>query len=114
MDDDPRKLTPPSSDKFSERIEAFARDLAYGVKVDDWPPTIAVGRNNSGQEVWNAIGLVNYDAKLKAYLDSKWGSLRGHPQASFLQVFEYISQYHYIVTDGADFRHFILAQWNVA
>lgn len=108
MSDDPRKLPPPPHDKFIERIEAFALDLAYGVKVDDWPPTIAIGRNNLGQETWNIIGHVNYSHNLQDYLNSKWGRQREHPAASFLQVFEFISQYDSQITQDADFRKFIL------
>src|SRR5258708_29140161 len=108
MSDDPRKLAPPTQDKFLARIEAFALDLAYGVKVDDWPPTISVGRNNVGQEYWNAIGHLNYGQKLQDYLESKWGSQREHPAAAFLQVFDYMSQYDSETTKDADFRKFIL------
>jgi hypothetical protein len=108
MTDDPRKLPPPPHEKFLERIEAFALDLAYGVKVDDWPPTILVGRNKGGQEFWNAIGHLNYGSNLQNYLNSKWGEQRQHPAASFLQVFEYMSQYDSETTNDADFRKFIL------
>jgi len=108
--EDPRKLPPPPHDRFSERIEAFARDLAFGVKVDDWPPTLSVGRNNIGQEYWKAIGHQNYTDNLEAYLVRKWGPQREHPAASFLQVFEFISEYASEVGSGGDYRKFILTR----
>jgi hypothetical protein len=108
MSEDPRKLIPPPRNEFIARIEAFVRDLAFGVMVDDWPPTINVIKNTNGEEFWESIGHKNYKDNLHKYLREKWGKIREHPAASFLQVFDYMAEYHSNDGMASNERHLIL------
>src|SRR4051812_27735488 len=106
MSDDPRENPIPEIN--FERIQAFALDLAYGVKVDDWIPTFLVQRNDIGQENWRVEGHNNYEISFNFYLNNKWGADRSHPSAASLQVFEYLSLQGTEQHPSVHVRHFIL------
>jgi hypothetical protein len=86
--DDPRNL--PRPEDLFKKIQTLAIDLAYGVKVDDWSPLFQISRDSQGREHWTNLGYITQNGKLQEYLTRKWEQDRVHPQASYIEVFEYL------------------------
>ena len=93
-DPDPRKLKAPTV--FVDKIEAFARDLAYGAHVGDWTPALWIDASLPQQEFWSSDGAPVCTANLADYLDTKWpfdeetGQFT-HPTYSFLEAWGYFT-----------------------
>jgi hypothetical protein len=99
MPDDPRDYPPPTN--FVDRINEFARDLAYGVNVGEWTPEIWVDDSDPRMEYWSSGGSPIYTANLTTYLDRKWPydearERNGHPSFSFLEAWGYLTFKHQI------------------
>lgn len=65
--DDPRGQAVP--DDVIQRISIFARDLAYGALVSDWPASFQFTVTPRGEGVYSFLG--NYDLKFNRYRN-KW------------------------------------------
>lgn len=102
-DPDPRKLKPPTI--FAEKVDAFARDLAYGVRVGDWTPALWIDSSMPRQEYWSSDGAPICSANLATYLDAKWpfdeeAGQFTHPTYSFLEAWGYFT-YKYSSESGS-------------
>ncbi|MBX3086645.1 MAG: toll/interleukin-1 receptor domain-containing protein [Anaerolineae bacterium] len=100
---DPRTLKPPTI--FVERIDAFARDLAYGARVGDWTPALWIDASLPQQEFWSSDGAPMCSANLANYLDTKWpydeeANQFSHPTYSFLEAWGYFT-YKYSSESGS-------------
>jgi hypothetical protein len=91
---DPR--TQPAPAIFVDRIEALARDLAYGARLGDWAPVIYIDASLPSNEYWSSDGPPICSANLATYLDTKWPYDEAtnqfpHPSYSFLEAWDYFT-----------------------
>src|SRR5258708_33917902 len=74
----------PAPNELTDRIEGFARDLAYGVIQDFWSPHIEEGMMRSLQLQFPVVHQDKYDA-----LIAKW-PIEVRPSITLLQIFGYL------------------------
>lgn len=117
-DEDPRELPVPEG-PFEQRVVAFARDLAYGVKVGDWEPAFMVLKGPPGEKMVTRTSRNSTDITLTKHLKHKWTkptdnpirkvmgenlSLESvRPLASYLEAFGYFERVSTMRSNDPDF-----------